>query len=195
MRGLRPQVAGHEAQLRHELTRSLEATPVTDLGGQGHGRERIDPTEAAQTLDPGLVRRAEGQLLDLPVQLFSTAELVVEQREILAEHGAVFGLEPSVLQEAHKPTAVFACPVLALPVHEAPTSQELRHVMPRAQDLALEALPAAHEVSDPLIGRGRDPDRHELTGTVQPSQLRRVPTIDCRMWLWRVARSAHANPR
>ena len=60
---------------------------------------------------------------------------------------------------------------------EAPPGEELGDVVARPEDLALETLPAAHEITNSLFGRRRDPDRDELTGTVQSGQVDRIPPV------------------
>jgi hypothetical protein len=46
-----------------------------------------------------------------------------------------------------------------------------------AEDLALEALAAPHEVSDPFLGRGRDPNGGKFADAVEASQLSGVVTV------------------
>jgi hypothetical protein len=103
-------LARDEAKLGHELSRALKASPVANLGSQGHRGERVDATEAAQAVDDGLVGSAERELLDLLVEVISATDLVVEQREILTEHPAVVGFEMTLVWEALEPVPVLAGP-------------------------------------------------------------------------------------
>jgi hypothetical protein len=61
---------------------------------------------------------------------------------------------------------------------ESTPAQELEDVVAGAEDLALEALTAAHEVSDPLFGRRRDANGGEFTDSVEPSQLGGIVAIE-----------------
>jgi len=101
----------------------------------------------------------ERDLLDLFVEIVAAAELVVHEREVLPEDPAILRGQESSTQELLEPTAVFAGPVGAFPEDEAPSGEELRYVMPRAQDLTLEGLAAAHQVADSLLRRRGDPNR------------------------------------
>jgi hypothetical protein len=66
--------AGHQAQVRHELAGPFESTPVADLGEERHGADGVDATEAAEAIDLGLVGGAEGEGVDLLVQILASAD-------------------------------------------------------------------------------------------------------------------------
>lgn len=56
--------AGHQAEVGHELARVGEAVEVLDLGGDGHGRDKLDTAHGLQSRDdggqgPGLRRVAQ----------------------------------------------------------------------------------------------------------------------------------------
>ena len=76
-RGVLP---GHEPEVGHELTGSLEASPVADLGDQGHGGEGADASEAGEPLDLGAVGVREGDFFDLPIEIVTATNLVVHER-------------------------------------------------------------------------------------------------------------------
>ena len=80
---------GHKPEIGHELSGSLEATPVADLGDQGHGGERADASEAGEPLDLGAVGVREGDFLDLTIEIVAATNLVVHERQILAEDRTV----------------------------------------------------------------------------------------------------------
>ena len=52
-------LAGHEPEIGHDLTRALKASPVADLGDQGHGRQRADAAETGELLDLRTIEVAE----------------------------------------------------------------------------------------------------------------------------------------
>lgn len=49
--------------------------------------------------------------------------------------------------------------------------------MPRLQDLALEALPAADQVADAHVGFGGDPDGCEYPAAIEPRQAGGVALV------------------
>jgi hypothetical protein len=56
------------------------------------------------------------------------------------------------------------------PKDEAAARQELEDVVPRLEDLPLEGLPTPHDVAHRLFGLGRNPDRREFAGPIEPRQ-------------------------
>jgi hypothetical protein len=72
---------------------------------------------------------------------------------------------------------MLATPVAPLSEDEPASSQELQDVVTRAQDLTLEALSAADQVANPLFGRRRDADGHQLAGSIQTAQLDGIAPI------------------
>jgi hypothetical protein len=57
--------------------------------------------------------------------------------------------------------------------------------MARREDLALNGLPAAHDIPHPFVGLARNADRDELSGAIEPGQVRGIP---------RVMLALHARP-
>ena len=94
-----------------DLGRALKASPVADLGDEGHGSESADTTETGEPLDKRFVRGGEGDLLDLFVQVITAADLVVEEREILGEDGAILWSESAGLQKTLQPFSMNLTPV------------------------------------------------------------------------------------
>ena len=83
----------------HELRGSLKAPPVADLGDEGHGGESTDAPEAGKPLDERFIERREGEAFDLFVEIVSSADLVVEQREILSEDRTILRGKGARLEE------------------------------------------------------------------------------------------------
>jgi len=68
----------NKAEKSHELGGSLKASPVADLGDEGHGGQRADAPETGEPLDERPVQGREGESLDLFVEVVASAGLVVE---------------------------------------------------------------------------------------------------------------------
>ena len=62
-------LAGHKPEIGHELAWPLETSPVTDLGDQGHGRQRADAAEASEPLHLGTIEVTECDLFDLTIEI------------------------------------------------------------------------------------------------------------------------------
>jgi hypothetical protein len=143
----------NESEEGHELGRALKASPVTDFSNEGHGGQGADAPKTAQSLDKGFVGGGKGDGFDLGVEVVAAAGLVVEECEVLGEDSTILWGEGTGFQETLKPLPVDLTPVTRLPEDQATAAQELEDVVARAEDFALEALTAAHQVSDPFFGR------------------------------------------
>jgi hypothetical protein len=161
----------------HELGGPLKASPVTDLGDEGHGGQRTDVPETGQPLDKGPISGGEGDGLDLLIEVVASAGLVVEEREVLGKDGAILWSEGTRFQETLHPFSVNLAPVARLAKHKPTPAQELQDVVAGAEDLALEALAATHEVPDPLLGRRWDTNGGEFTDSVEPTQLSGIVAV------------------
>ncbi len=168
---------GDESEEGHELGGSLKAPPVSDLGDEGHGGKGADAPETGKSLDEGAVQGGEGDLFDLFVEVVPATGFVIEEREIFSKDCAVFGGQRTGLQEALQPFAMNLTPMTGFTEDESTSAQELEDVMARAEDLALEALTATHEVPDPLLGRRGDTNGGEFTDSVEASQLAGIVAI------------------
>jgi hypothetical protein len=89
-----------ESEEGHELGGSLKASPVTDLGDEGHGGEGADAAEGGKPLDERSVGGGEGGLFDLLVEVVPATGFVVEESEILSKDCAVFRGKGAGLKEA-----------------------------------------------------------------------------------------------
>jgi hypothetical protein len=167
----------YEAKEGHELARTFKSPPVTDFGGQGHGRQRVDASEAAESLDPITVGRREGNLGDLLIQVVPAAELVVEEGQVLTKDRPVFRSQFLGVQKALEPTAVLATPETRLTEHESTPPEELQDVMTGTNNLSLEALPAPDQVPDPFFRRRRDVDGDQLSGPIQTCKMNGIATV------------------
>ena len=157
---------------------SLKAPPVSDLGDEGHGGKGADAPETGKSLDEGAVQGGEGDLFDLFVEVVPATGFVIEEREIFSKDCAVFGGQGTGLQEALPPFAMNLTPMTGFTEDESTSAQELEDVMARAEDLALEALTATHEVPDPLLGRRGDTNGGEFTDSVEATQLGGIVAIE-----------------
>ena len=157
---------------------SLKAPPVSDLGDEGHGGKGADAPETGKSLDEGAVQGGEGDLFDLFVEVVPATGFVIEEREIFSKDCAVFGGQGTGLQEALQPFAMNLTPMTGFTEDESTSAQELEDVMARAEDLALEALTATHEVPDPLLGRRGDTNGGEFTDSVEATQLGGIVAIE-----------------
>jgi hypothetical protein len=169
--------AGHEADVGHEPPRGIVATQVAEFGAKHHGRVRTQAPEPAESIHGLLVGRGYGELLDLSVQLASAIDLVLEQSEVFAEHVSVFDHQLSLVQQSPDPVEMLVRPVRAVPKDETPAPEELQDVVPGLQDLALEGLPAAHEVADPFLGLTGDANRDQQSGPVLTGELNGVESV------------------
>ena len=84
----------------HELGRALKASPVADLGNEGHGGQGTDAPETGESLDQGFVGGGKGDGLDLGVEIIPSAGLVVEECEVLGQDGAILWCKGAGFQEA-----------------------------------------------------------------------------------------------
>ena len=69
-------------------------------------------------------------------------------------------------------------PVARFTEDESTPAQELEDVVARAEDLALETLTAAHEISDPLFRRGGDTNGGEFSDSVEATQLGGIIAVE-----------------
>ena len=91
-------------------------------------------------------------------------------------------------------------PVLAVTAHEPAPAEELEDVVAALQDLAFEGFATAHEIAHAFLCLGRDVDRRELTGGVEPSALDGVtlvvlPRVTSLDGVSEGAMRSHAYPR
>jgi hypothetical protein len=135
-------LAGHEADVGHELTGALEAAHVAELGDEDHRGLGLEAAEAADAVDQGLVAWEEGEVVNATVELVPALELVLEEGEVLGEHRAVLVGQGVGLEHLADPVEMADGPVRALAVEEAASAQELENVVARLDDLALEGLAA-----------------------------------------------------
>ena len=171
-------LGGDKSEESHELGGALKAPPVSDLGDEGHGGQRADATETGESLDEGAVQGGEGDLFDLFVEVVPAAGFVVEESEILSKDCAVFRGQRTGLQEALQPFSMNLTPVTRFAEDEATPAQELEDVVAGAENLALETLAAAHEVSDSLLSGRGNTNGGELADSVKPTKLGGIVAIE-----------------
>jgi hypothetical protein len=76
-------LAGHEADVGHELARALEAPEIAKLGGDDHRGLSLEAAEAAETVDERLIARRKGEPMDAVVEFIPALELVLEEGQVL----------------------------------------------------------------------------------------------------------------
>ena len=151
---------------------SLDRKAIAALGGQHHRAMPVDAAEALQPLDRRRDCRRErgrqGQLCDPLIQFVAPTQLVLEQREVLAEDHAVLVHERRRRAgELAEPGVMGGSPRL-LEIDAAAARQELQEVVPRLEDLALEGLAAPHEIAHALLRFRRNANHRELARAMQP---------------------------
>ena len=174
-------LTGDEADVGHELARVLEAAQIAELGGEDHSGLGLEAAEAANAIDEGFVARREGESGDAVVELVSALELVLEQGEVFGEDDVILDGECAGGEDLTDPGEVAHGPVLALAEDEPAPAHELEDVVAGLDDLALEALAAADEVTDPLVGFGGDVDEHEALVAEVAGQLDGVTPVGLAM--------------
>lgn len=81
-------LAGNETDIGHELAWALEVLHVAELGGKDHGGLGLEPAEATETVDQGVVARREGEVLDAAVPIIPTWSLYSRAR-VTPQHDLV----------------------------------------------------------------------------------------------------------
>jgi hypothetical protein len=139
---------------------------------------RARQAEALEALDDRRERRGEGQLLDGPIEFVPTLQLVGQERMILSVHQTVFGRQRrGVGGEMQQPPEMGRAPVGALPIDEAPASQELEDIVPGLEDLALKRLPATHDIPDPFLRFRRNAHGRELARAIEAGEIGRIALV------------------
>src|SRR5688500_1986541 len=171
-------LARHEAEVGGQLSGAFEAAPVDDLRGQHHRALQRDPAEALEAGDGGGDGRRQRQRFNLSIEFVAPLAFVHEQRVVLAEDEPIRRRERGRLaREVFEPPEVRGAPVGAVAVDEPAPGQELEAVVARLEDLALEGLPAADDVTDALLGLGGNPDWRELAGAVIAGEVGGVALV------------------
>jgi len=154
-------LAGHEADVGHELAGALEAAQVAELGGNDHGGLGLEAAEATEAINQGLVAGREGESLDAAVELIAALELVLEEGEVFGEDSVILLGEDTGGEDLADPVEVTDGPVVGLTEDEAPAAHELEDVVAALDDLALEGLAASDQVANALVLFGGDVDEDE----------------------------------
>src|SRR6185503_3749865 len=116
----------HEAEIRHELARCFEASPIHEFSREHHGGMCLNASEAAKPSNRSDEGRAEGERLDLRIEIGATPELVLQQGEQFAKDDGIFRRECSRALEHVKPRHVTLRPMIARAIDEAPAREELQ---------------------------------------------------------------------
>jgi len=154
-------LAGHEADVGHELAGAGEAAQVAELGGNDHGGLGLEAAEAAEAIHQGLVAGREGESLNAAVELLAALEFVLEEGEVLGEDRVILLGEDTGGEDLADPVEVTDGPVVRLSEDEAPPAHELEDVVAALDDFALEGLAASDQVADALVLFGGDVDENE----------------------------------
>ena len=119
------------------------------------------------------------ELFDLPIELVTPLQLVHQQRVILAIHQPIVRRERRALgREVLQPLEMRRAPVRPLAEHEPAAGEELEDIVARLEDLALERLPAAHDIAHPLLRFARNP--HDARARRRDRGARDPPRRACR---------------
>jgi hypothetical protein len=170
-------LAGHEADVGHELTGAGEAAQVAELGGDDHGGLSLEAAETAEAFDHGFVAGGEGEGLDAAVELVPTLELVLEEGEVLGEHHVIFIGKGARSEDLADPVEVTDGPVVGLAEDESPPAHEFEDIMAALDDLALEGLAASNQVPDSFVLLGGDVDQDEAVVTEVTADLDGIAAV------------------
>jgi len=122
----RGMLTGYEPDEGHELAGRSEATQVAEFGAEHHSPVRVEAAEAAESSNGLFVGGRNGEFLDLPIQLVSAIDLVLEQGEILAKHVPVFDDQLPLGEKGTEPAQMLLGPVGAIPKDEPRRRRNLR---------------------------------------------------------------------
>ena len=104
-----------------------EAPPVDELRGEHHRRVHRDPAEALKPADGGLERGRQRERVDALIELVAALELVVEERQVLAEDELVLKRGGEVGAASCRSHAqVWLAPVGPVAIDEAAPGEDLR---------------------------------------------------------------------
>lgn len=149
----------------HQLTWVPEATEVPDLGQQHHGAEDGDPPQAGQALGGVPVGLALGHVLDLPLELGTSLEQVMDLDLVV--------LEGLLLD----PPPVAVGPACAGAVDTSMPQEELAHPVPGHDQIPADVLACTDQVAHGLLPLVRHVDPRQLASAVEVGQLARVTTV------------------
>jgi hypothetical protein len=166
-------LAGGQAGEAHECARAGEPAPVADLAGD---RQRPELGDAAVAGQAGhrVGERPVGE--PVPQVGLQRGQLGIprgQHRPVVAVGGLqrwfveALGVQPLLMTAGPRP----------LPPDPVVAQQELADPVPDTGAVADYRRACPAQVPDCLFGLGRDPDRHQLPGPVQPGQPPAVPLV------------------
>ena len=154
--------AQDEAEVRHELTRRREASPIHQLRGQHHRPVNLQAAEALERRVDRRVRGRQREGRDLLIQDVPTREFVFEEREVLAEDQPILGRKRRRrARELTQPRVVRGALPESPPVEEPAAREELENVVARLDHFSLQRLATPHDIADALLHLAGNPDRRE----------------------------------
>ena len=83
-------------------------------------------------MDLGAVGVGEGDVFDLPIELVTAADLVVHERQVLAEDGTILRCETLLVEQPLEPRSMLGTPASSVAEDETAARQELQDVVARA---------------------------------------------------------------
>jgi hypothetical protein len=152
----------------HELRGRAEPGEVADLDEQGERGEGLNPAQGREPPGRGGVRRLQRDRVELTLELVALADRHLDRDDVFVaqplEQRQVEALGPD-------PGPVGLRPVRRVAEHPTVPEEELREAMAGPQDVLAQILAQPQEVADGLFVGRRDPDRGELAGPEQPTEL------------------------
>jgi hypothetical protein len=158
----------HEARVRHELSRALEAADVPKLHEQDHGAQRRNAAETAEARDAVSKCICRGNLCDLLVEQADASIEILDLLDVVLEREASFRVVEDL---AADPAPVFLTPPSGLGEVTPVPEQEHAEAVSRSRPILSYIVASPDQITCRFLARSRNEDGRQLTSPKQSREL------------------------